>query len=187
MLSKRFTIFGLLVISFGSFLSTSCKSDNISLPDPYKVNKDSLVAMINGVKYASYDDNAVGHHDKTVHCWTIAGYQSLDSASSLVLFLYDTFAIGQPVTTTLSTVQYTPNVRAIYFDRVGVSNTTVTVTSVDSVRHVITGTFSGNLTGSAYDYAGGKIPTDTSFVTCGKFSVYYDTTGTTIPPGNTAR
>ena len=181
--TKQLTIFALSVITFVCVLSTSCKKDNVLPPDPFRDDHDSLVTMINGTTFATYNDNATGYHDTIQHYWTITGMQSTDSGI-FVIFLYDTFAINQPVTTLISQIEYTPNNRAGYFNNLGVDNTTVTVTSLDTVKHIITGTFSGNLTGNGELYFG-KPVTDTAFVTNGKFSVYYNISPATVqPPGN---
>jgi len=168
---KQLTIFALSAITLVSSLSTSCKKSNSSdPPNPYKNN--SLNATVNGASFTITGGNAEGYHDTVQHLWRIGGLRTTDSAA-LSLFIYDTFTVNQPVTTPKSALEYVPSAKAGYYNYVGVCNTTITVTSLDTANRIITGTFGGNLTGNGILYFG-KAVTDTTVVTHGNFSVYYN-------------
>jgi hypothetical protein len=163
MRTKQLTFFALTAIAVASILSTGCKKNNNSTPNPYKT--DSLSATVNGSAFLVTGSEVYGFYDTTRHSWSVTAFRTTDSVG-IALSISDSFVVNKPVTTPGSAaIEYLAQ-KGSYDNYIGAGNTTITVTLLDTVNHKIAGTFSGDLYGNTGT-------NDSVVVTSGKFNVAY--------------
>ena len=148
----------LVVFSFA--IATSCKKSNSPAP-----TNAAFSATVNGSAFNPTASNAV--YTGFAQSWDIFGLYIKGSDSSVFdVTIYAPVTLNKPVTTYYSGVDYYSAGVDDFSDFVGTGKATITVTSLDSVNHKISGTFSGVLPGTTGS-------DDSVVVTNGKFNISY--------------
>jgi hypothetical protein len=151
--------FSALVV-FCLAVATSCKKSNSSAP-----TNAAFSAMIDNSAFNPTTSNAV--YTSFAQSWDIYGFYVKGKDSSVFdVTIFAPVTLNTPVTTYYSGVDYYSAGVDDFSDFVGTGKATITVTSLDSVNHKISGTFSGVLPGTTGS-------DDSVVVTNGKFNISY--------------
>jgi hypothetical protein len=155
---KNFALFSISVLTVLSLLTTSCK----------KSSNDSSAGLSATFRDTTFGaSQTVAVYFKDYQYWDIAGYTIKGGDSvGIEIEINAPVTLNSPITTNNGTyIDYYLNGND-YAAAVGTGNTAMMVTSLDTVNHKISGTFSGML----YNMGNGN---DSSQMTNGKFNTTY--------------
>lgn len=157
---KNFALFSLSVLIGLSLFTTSCKKSNNSSSSAAlsATFRDTTFSSSSGIVAVYFKDNQY---------WDIAGFAVKGGDSSgIEIEINSPVTVNSPITANNGTyIDYYHNGND-YYAAVGTGNTAMMVTSLDTVNHKISGTFSGML----YNFGNGS---DSSMMTNGKFNTTY--------------
>jgi hypothetical protein len=140
------SVSGLVAVAVAAvalLFSIGCKKSNNSSPGSGTVN-----AMVNDTLFTPPPGGVYSTYTASSGQFAIDAFE-LHGNDTLYLFvtIYRPFTLNQPIdsNSSISNIVYYNSLHQPYSNVTGMGNTTITVTSFDSVNHKIAGTFSGNL------------------------------------------